>query len=196
MLSYPQTHRASRFKTSLQFLPVPFSRPYAALDAARAADYTILLLSPTIEVTPAGDTLLRMLQSQGLPTAITAIPPTLPTTLDPKSKPGILKSLLSFINYFDPAQRRVFDLGAPSDALNALRALAEGCPGEVKWRVGRPWVVGESVEFVEEGVLKVTGVVRGGRLSPDRLVHIPNHGDYRLLKVRMCRYMELMVYGL
>jgi hypothetical protein len=57
-------------------------------------------------------------------------------------------------------------------------------------------VVGESVEFVGEGVLKVTGVVRGGRLSPDRLVHIPNHGDYRLLKVRVCGYMGLMVYGL
>jgi pre-rRNA-processing protein TSR1 len=90
------------------------------------------------------------------------------------------------MNYFDPAQRRVFDLGAPSDALNALRALAEGCPDEVKWRAGRPWVVGESVEFGEGGVLKVTGVVRGGRLSPNRLVHVPNHGDYRVLKVSLC----------
>lgn len=57
-------------------------------------------------------------------------------------------------------------------------------------------MVGESVEFVEEGMLKVTGVVRGGRLSPNRLVHIPNHGDYRLSKVRVCGYMRLMVYGL
>jgi pre-rRNA-processing protein TSR1 len=127
-----------------------------------------------------------MLQAQGLPTTVTAIPPTIPSILDPKSKPGILRSLLSFMSYFDPAQRRVFDLGAPSDALNALRALAEGCPDEVKWRAGRPWVVGESVEFGEGGVLKVTGVVRGGRLSPDRLVHVPNHGDYRVLKVSLC----------
>ncbi|KAJ8596585.1 ribosome biogenesis protein tsr1 [Rhizopogon salebrosus TDB-379] len=177
------TMKTSRFKTSLQFLPVPIARPFAALDAARAADYTLILLSPTIEVTPAGDSLLRMLQAQGLPTTVTAIPPTTPSILDPKSKPGILRSLLSFMNYFDPAQRRVFDLGAPSDALNALRALAEGCPDEVKWRAGRPWVVGESVEFGEGGVLKVTGVVRGGRLSPNRLVHVPNHGDYRVLKI-------------
>jgi len=162
---------------------VPFARPFAALDAARAADYTLLLLSPTIEVTPAGDTLLRMLQAQGLPTAIAAIPPTTTENLDAKARPAVLKSLLSFIQYFDPAQRRVFDLSASADSLNTLRALAEGCPGEVKWRAGRPWVVGESVEREEDGVLKVTGVVRGGRLSPDRLVHIPNHGDYLVSKV-------------
>lgn len=177
------TMKISRFKTSLQFLPVPFARPFAALDAARAADYTLLLLSPTIEVTPAGDTLLRMLQAQGLPTAIAAIPPTITEDLDAKSRPAVLKSLLSFIQYFDPAQRRVFDLSAPADSLNTLRALAEGCPGEVKWRAGRPWVVGESVEREESGVLKVTGVIRGGRLSPDRLVHIPNHGDYLVSKI-------------
>ncbi|KIK39975.1 hypothetical protein CY34DRAFT_296047 [Suillus luteus UH-Slu-Lm8-n1] len=68
------TMKTSRFKTSLQFLPVPFARSFAALDAARAADYTLLLLSPTIEVIPGGDTLLRMLQAQGLPTATAAIP--------------------------------------------------------------------------------------------------------------------------
>jgi NAD+ kinase len=39
-----------------------FACPFVASDAARAADYT--LLSPTIKVTPAGDTLLRMLQLQ------------------------------------------------------------------------------------------------------------------------------------
>ncbi|KAG0701278.1 ribosome biogenesis protein tsr1 [Suillus ampliporus] len=177
------TMKTSRFKTSLQFIPVPFARPYAALDAARAADYTLILLSPNIEVTPAGDTLLRMLQAQGLPTVVTAIPPTSPPDLDAKSKQSVLKSLLSFIQYFDPAQRRVFDLSAPADSLNALRALAEGCPGEVRWRAGRPWVVGETVERGEGGVLTVTGVVRGGRLSPNRLVHIPNFGDYQVSKI-------------
>ncbi|KAG1763801.1 hypothetical protein EDD22DRAFT_1042766 [Suillus occidentalis] len=124
-----------------------------------------------------------MLQAQGLPTAIAAIPPTITEDLDAKARPAVLKSLLSFIQYFDPAQRRVFDLSAPADSLNTLRALAEGCPGEVKWRAGRPWVVGESVEREESGVLKVTGVIRGGRLSPDRLVHIPNHGDYLVSKI-------------
>jgi hypothetical protein len=72
--------------------------------------------------------------------------------LDAKARPAVLKSLLSFIQNFDPAQRRVFDLSAPADSLITLRALAEGCPGEVKWRAGRSWVVGESVEREESGV--------------------------------------------
>ncbi|KAG1767667.1 hypothetical protein EDD22DRAFT_1005392 [Suillus occidentalis] len=176
------TMKTSRFKTSLQFLPVPFARQFAALDVARAADYTLLLLSPTIEATPAGDTLLRKLQAQGLPTAIAAILPTITEDLEAKARPVVPISLVSFIQYFDPAQRRVFDLSAPADSLNTLRALADGCPGEVKWCAGRPWVVGESMEREESGVLKVTGVIRGGRLSPDRLVPIPNHGDYLVSK--------------
>ena len=134
-------------------------------------------------MTEAGDTLLRMLQAQGLPTVVSAIPPDPSTSsLDPKSRTAILKSLLSFIQYFDPSQRRVYDLSSPSDSLSALRSLAEGRPGEVRWRSGRTWIVGESVEW-EDGSLKVTGVVRGNRLSANRLVHIPNFGDYQVTKV-------------
>ncbi|KAH7888400.1 ribosome biogenesis protein tsr1 [Phlebopus sp. FC_14] len=177
--------KAHRFKTSLQFIPVQFGRrPWDALDAAKAADYVLFLLSPAVEVSEAGDTLLRALQAQGLPTVVSAISPdpSSTSTLDQKSRTGILKSLLSFMQYFEPSQSRVYDLSLPSDSLSALRALAEGRPGEVKWRTGRAWVVGEDVAW-ENGVLRVTGVVRGGRLSANRLVHVPNFGDYQISKI-------------
>ena len=61
--------------------------------------------------------------------------------------------------------------------------MSEGRPGEVRWRSGRTWIVGESVEW-EDGTLKVTGIVRGSRLSANRLVHLPNFGDYQVTKVR------------
>jgi pre-rRNA-processing protein TSR1 len=102
--------------------------------------------------------------------------------MDAKTRQGILKSLLSFVQYFVPSQPRVFDLGAPADRLNAVRALCEGCPAEVKWRDGRAWVLGEKVEW-QEGTLAVTGIVRGALLSADRLMHITGHGDYQVLKV-------------
>ncbi|KIJ61283.1 hypothetical protein HYDPIDRAFT_96707 [Hydnomerulius pinastri MD-312] len=175
--------KAQRFKTSLHFIPVPYGRPWDALDAAKAADYVLFLLSPTVEVSQAGDTLLRTLQAQGLPTVVSAIPPEpSSSSLDQKSRGAILKSLLSFMQYFDPTQSRVYDLSAPSDSLGALRSLAEGRPGEVRWRSGRAWIIGEDVEW-EGGNLKVTGVVRGGRLSANRLVHIPNYGDYQVSKI-------------
>ncbi|KAK7005940.1 Bms1-type G domain-containing protein [Favolaschia claudopus] len=172
--------RADRFKTSLQFLSVPYKQMYAALDACKVADYVVFVLSSTVEVTSWGDTLLRTLQAQGLPDVVTLLAPN--DNLDAKSRAGVLKSLLSFIQYFVPSQTRVFDMHTAADRLNALRSLAEGKPADVRWREGRAWVLGESTEW-EDGVLKVTGVVRGAPLAANRLVHIPNYGDFQMTKI-------------
>jgi pre-rRNA-processing protein TSR1 len=91
--------------------------------------------------------------------------------------------LLSFMQYFVPTQVKIFDLHADSDRLNAVRALSESKPGEVRWREGRPWILGEKVEWAD-GILSVTGIMRGAQLSANRLVHIPNHGDFQISKVK------------
>lgn len=127
-----------------------------------------------------GDTLLRTLQAQGLPDVVSVVSPD--ASIDIKSRPGILKSLLSFVQYFDPTQARVFDLHVASEKLNALRSLAEGKPADVRWKEGRSWLLSESTEW-EDGTLKITGVVRGTQLSANRLVHLPNFGDFQISKV-------------
>ncbi|OCH93743.1 ribosome biogenesis protein tsr1 [Obba rivulosa] len=172
--------RADRFKTSLQFIPLPYKQLYTTLDACKAADYVVFILSPNVEVDTWGDTLLRTLQAQGLPEVVTVVSSDEP--MDSKEKPGIMKSLLSFMQYFVPSQLRVFDMNTSSDALNAVRALCEGRPGDPKWREGRSWLLGENLEW-EDGTLRVTGVVRGMALSPNRLVHLPNHGDFQISKI-------------
>ncbi|EGO00340.1 hypothetical protein SERLA73DRAFT_168120 [Serpula lacrymans var. lacrymans S7.3] len=171
---------AERFKTSLQFTNIPYGNMYAALDACKAADYVVLALSSTVEVDNWGDVLLRTLQAQGLPDVVTVMASN--PSLDVKSRTGIQKSLLSFIQYFVPSQNRIFDLHASSDRLNALRALSEGRPGEVRWREGRSWILGENVDW-RDGNLLVTGVVRGSSLSANRLVHIPDFGDFQISKI-------------
>ncbi len=95
-----------------------------------------------------------------------------------------------------------------SECLRALRGLCEGRPvgSTVKWRDGRMWFVadasGTSVPsasltwegYSEEahgvkgdseprGTLSVTGTIRGAPLSANRLVHIPNFGDFQIEKV-------------
>ena len=173
--------RADRFKTSLQFINIPYRRLYAAMDACRVADYVVFALSSEVEVDQWGDTLLRTLQAQGLPEVVTVVAS--PSSMDPKAKTGVMKSLLSFIQYFVPAQDRVFDLHTSPDRLNALRTLCEGKPEDAKWRQGRPYVLAENVEQLDDN-LAITGVIRGGALSANRLIHIPNHGDYQISKVR------------
>ncbi|KAI0709540.1 ribosome biogenesis protein tsr1 [Cerioporus squamosus] len=175
-----QKLRADRFKTSVQFVPLPYRQMYAALDACKVADYVIFVLSPNVEVDNWGDTLLRTLQAQGLPEVVTVVSSDEP--MDVKEKSGIMKSLLSFIQYFVPSQSRVFDMHHGSDTLNTMRAICEGKPSDVRWREGRSWILGEKVEWTD-GTLGVTGVVRGAPLSANRLIHIPNFGDYQISKV-------------
>ncbi|TFY82450.1 hypothetical protein EWM64_g1558 [Hericium alpestre] len=168
--------RADRFKTSLQFINLSYRDFYGALDACKVADYVVFGLSPMTEVEEWGDTLLRTLQSQGLPQVLSVISPDFPTD---KSRPDISKSLLSFMQYFAPEQTRVLDLSSRADALNALRLLSEGKPHDVRWREGRSWMLGESVEWADR-TLAVTGVVRGAQLSANRLIHLPNYGDFQI----------------
>ena len=143
------------------------------------ADYVVFALSPAVEVDGWGDMLLRTLQAQGLPEVVSVVAPGFP--IDSKTRPGIVKSLLSFVQYFSPEQMRVFDLNAGPERLNALRVLAEGKPRDVRWRDGRAWILGEDVEWIN-GELAVTGVIRGAQLSADRLVHLPNFGDFQVSK--------------
>jgi pre-rRNA-processing protein TSR1 len=191
--------RAERFKTSIQFINLPYRSLYAALDAAKVADYVIFVLSPVTEVDSWGDTLLRALQSQGLPEVVSVVAPysasSAPFLVDPKSRSGILKSLLSFVQYFVPSQSRVFDLTQNRDVMNAARAVCEGKPSDVKWRDGRWYMVGEHVDWEQSGdggcgILSVSGIVRGAPMSANRLVHIPNHGDFQILKVCGCCYLR------
>ncbi|TEB30352.1 DUF663-domain-containing protein, partial [Coprinellus micaceus] len=179
--------KADRFKTSLQFRTLPYRSFYPTLDACKAADYVIFALSSTVEVEEWADTLLRALQSQGLPEVV--------TRWIPKLKTGVLKSLLSFIQYFVPSQARVFDLHTPSDQLNVLRSVSEGSPSDVRWRDGRSWVLSEQTQW-EEGTLKVTGVLRGSPFSANQLVHIPNYGDFQVSQVRLVSTSSPKVEGM
>ncbi|KAJ7594449.1 ribosome biogenesis protein tsr1 [Mycena floridula] len=172
--------KAERFKTSLQLINVPYSDFYAAMDACKVADYVVFVASPVQEVDKWGETLLRAVQAQGLPDVVTVIPAD--SSVAAKARTGILGSLLSFIQYFVPTQTRVFDLHSNADKLNLVRSLAEGKPTDVRWREDRSWLLGESSTWAE-GILSVTGVVRGSSLSANRLVHIPNFGDFQISKI-------------
>jgi pre-rRNA-processing protein TSR1 len=65
-------------------------------------------------------------------------------------------------------------------------------PKDVSWRENRAYIVNEGpLEFEDgteeggegKGTLVVSGFVRGGKLSADRLVHIQNYGDFQIDKV-------------
>ncbi|KAJ3749582.1 ribosome biogenesis protein tsr1 [Lentinula detonsa] len=194
---------APRFKTSLQFLfPDTF---YSTLDALLIADYLLLVLSPSVEVDEKGETLMRTMQSVGMPSVVAVAGGSIQETSTKTSKEQkeILKSLLSFTQYFVPSLNRVYDLSSPpssasSEALNTVRALCESIPAEIKWRTGRSYLLADQLAWVESdsnndskkdaeptvlGSLSMTGIIRGASLDPNRLVHLPGWGDYQIDKI-------------
>ncbi|KAJ1820962.1 ribosome biogenesis protein tsr1, partial [Coemansia sp. RSA 2599] len=80
----------------------------------------------------------------------------------------------------------VYGVDTEAEALAILRMVTSQVPRGIKWRDARPYVLAESVEFEpsaedsQTGRLAVTGYVRGSNLSANRLIHVPNFGDFQI----------------
>lgn len=203
--------RSPRYKTNIHLQLLPHGALYPTLDAALASDYVVFLLSSSYEVEPREEAMLRTLQSMigggsgghGGPEIVAAVQAPVDDPLTPQTRPGVLKSLLSFTNYFFPSVPKVHVAardGSSADASNLARAICEDLPAGARsasasgrGNDGRGWIVAEEVAWHQSqasdsddtvGLLSVTGTIRGGRLSADRLVHIPGWGDYQLDAIR------------
>ena len=198
---------ATRFKQTIQFLPLPYGALWATLDACKSADFVLLILSSTNSIEPGswGELCLRALQSQGLPSVMVAV-----STLNPQGHAGtggskkagpmqraaneVRKSLLSFAQYFAPEVQKIHALDDAAERGALIRTLATSTPRRVAWRDFRSWLVCEDAEWeaadsspstVSEprGTLKVSGWVRGTPMSANRLLHIPDFGDFEASKI-------------
>lgn len=190
---------ATRFRQTLQFLPLPHGALLPTLDACRCADFVMLVLSASTSIEPGswGELCLRTLQAQGLPLAIAAVLTLRSADEQPwakakksaqsKDAQGVRKSLLSFMQYFCPEVQKVHVLDEAASRSVLVRTLVTSAPKRVAWRDFRAWVVGEDAEFVPEaddrGLLKVHGWIRGAPLSANRLVHIPDFGDFAVDRI-------------
>lgn len=193
---------ASRFRQTIQFLPLPYGALYPTMDACKCADFVLLVLSSTRSIEPGswGELCLRALQAQGLPTVLVSAP-----TLHPEGQAGLggskkagplqravnetRKSLLSFAQYFAPEVEKVHALDEHAERSTLIRTLATATPKRVSWRDFRSWLVSEGAEWIPNvgdsttGKLQVNGWIRGTPISANRLVHIPDHGDFEVDKI-------------
>ncbi|ETS65369.1 hypothetical protein PaG_00102 [Moesziomyces aphidis] len=212
---------ATRFRQTIQFLPLPYGALYPILDACKCADFVLLVLSASTAIDPGswGELCLRTLQAQGLPTVVVAVPTLHPdgaTGVGGSKKAGaalkaaneVRKSLLSFAQYFSPDVDKVHALDDRAERGALLRTLATATPKRVAWRDFRAWMVSEDAEWEaapnpdasngndgadgiaslngqdqERGSLKVTGWIRGAPMSADRLIHLPDFGDFEVDRI-------------
>ena len=172
-----------RFKQKLQYVPLQRDLS-AALDAARVADFVVVVLSATVEVDELGELILRSVESQGMSTLFTVVQG-LDKVEPAKQRPGILSSLKSFITHFHPEQEKLCNLDNRLDCSNLMRSLCSTTPKGVRWRDDRSWMLAENVKFGQgdSELTIITGVVRGRGLKADRLVQIGDWGAYQIEKI-------------
>ncbi|RFU25399.1 hypothetical protein B7463_g10934, partial [Scytalidium lignicola] len=172
-----------RFKQKVQYV-ILRRDILACLDAARVADFVIIILSPEQEVDPLGELILRSVESQGLSTLLTVVQG-LEKVEPPKRRNQVLSSLKSYITHFHPEQEKVHSLDSRQECSNLMRSLCTLTPKGVRWREDRSWMLVDEVQWPEtqQDNVMITGVVRGKPLKADRLVQVGDWGDFQIEKI-------------
>lgn len=172
-----------RFKQKVQYVALPRDLT-ACLDAARVADFVVLILSADVEVDDLGELILRSVESQGLSTLFTVVQG-LGKVEPAKQRNSVLDSLRSYITHFHPEQHKIYSLDNRQECANLMRSLCSTIPKGIKWRDDRSWVLVEDVRFPdsEEASTILTGVVRGKGLKADRLVQVGDWGTFKIEKI-------------
>ncbi|CAI2167866.1 12927_t:CDS:10 [Funneliformis geosporum] len=179
---------AERFKQTIQFILL--ERNFIdILDACKIADYVLFVVSAEVEVDQFGESCLKAIQSQGLPTVITTAMHM--EKISQKKRNDVKKSLLSYMNHFFPDEEKIHSADQIQDALNVLRTICTQRPKQVLWRDIRPYMLTEELIYEPNddnfGTLKVTGYSRGVPFSANRLVHLQNFGDFQLKQITASR---------
>ncbi|GAM84503.1 hypothetical protein ANO11243_024990 [Dothideomycetidae sp. 11243] len=175
---------ASRFKQKLRFL-IPSRRDlWEILDICRAADYVVLVMSAEEEVDALGESILRTIESQGISTVVSLVQD-LGKTGPLKKQHQVQASLKSFITHFFATQEKVYSLDTQQECLNVMRSLCSTAPKGIKWRDDRSWMLVEDLAWSDASpnTFSVTGVVRGRRFNPDRLVQIGDWGVFQVDRI-------------
>ncbi|KAK7204744.1 hypothetical protein BZA70DRAFT_279906 [Myxozyma melibiosi] len=176
-----------RFNQKIQYILTP-RHMTSMLNAAQAADFVVFGLSAKQEVDHFGETCLRSIVAQGVSTVYTVVQH-LEQVESARMQTEVRKSLLSFITHFFAEQEKVFSIEAQQDCLNVVRALAQQFPKGVQWRDSRAYLVADRAWYEEDaaqptgGLIAVEGVVRGKKMNPDRLVHLPGAGDFQIDRI-------------
>ncbi|KAK3297731.1 uncharacterized protein B0H64DRAFT_392908 [Chaetomium fimeti] len=172
-----------RFKQKLQYIPV--KREFTAcMDAARVADFVVIILSAEVEVDEVGELILRSVESQGMSTLFTVVQGL--NKIEPaKQRLSVVSSLKSFITHFHPEQEKIYSLENRQECSNLIRSLCSTTPKGIRWREERSWMLVEDIEWARSGMAPtiLTGVVRGRGLNADRLVQVGEWGTFQIEKI-------------
>lgn len=186
------THEVERFKQRFTIITPSLDNFLEVLDAARIADYVVLAFSP-VAAFDDSEYILKCVAEQGVSNVISVVTET--GMLTDKKKTERIEEIKTFSDYFFP-QDKIFDIENATDCANLVRNIAQKFPKGVNWRDQRAFVLADNVTE-EDGLVCVTGVVRGKGFNLLRTVHLPGYGDFNVAKAEVLKHgnAELVVPG-
>ena len=180
------TVRIERFKQSVQYVTTQRNLLYT-LDACKAADFVLFVLSPTQEVGKSEEWMLRAIENQGASNVFTVVQGL--GRIEPsKRRSQVMASLKSYISHFFPNQGKLHSLDSRQECANLIRSICTLTPKGIHWRDERSWMFVDEVNWLEEGdsgmnSVAVTGVVRGKGLKANRLLQLGDWGAFQIEKI-------------
>ena len=181
--------RIERFKQTVFFAPVKFNTE-SALEACKASDFVVFVLSSNQEASDEAGALLKAIECQGVGNVIFTVQG-LDNLEDNKKKQQRLFDLKDWVKQYYPNKDKVLDLDSRNECANAVRSLCTTVPKGIKWREDRSWMLVEDVRWSDESQKQpdptvgavITGVIRGKSLNADRLVHVGHWGTFQIDKI-------------
>lgn len=179
------------FKSNFKIISPDMSSFMNILDSAKIADYVVFGLSGTSEVdSEFGEQIIRALELQGIASYMGVVTNLSAVHEKEKFQADVKQSLESYFLHFFPSEQRIYNLEKASDSAHALRVLCQKYPRGVQWRDNRGYMVANHVDFIERdsefGELVVEGTTRGIGFEANRLIHIPDLGDFQVTKIEKC----------
>ncbi|AMD19917.1 HCL234Cp [Eremothecium sinecaudum] len=177
--------RIEKFKSKLKIIVPDMSNFLNIMDSAKVADFVLLGLSGTSEVSPEfGEQIIRVLELQGIASYIGVVSNLSKVHPKEKFQLDVKQSLESYFKHFFPNEDHIYNLEKLSEASNAVRVICQKYPRSVQWRDSRGYMVADKVDYVEDqGELVIDGTVRGIGFSCNRLVHLPGMGDFQVSRI-------------
>lgn len=183
-----KNYYVKQYKSNLKVIIPDLNNFLDILDAAKVADYVVFQLSGVSEVEQdLGEQIIRALELQGIASHIGVVSNLSQVHPKEKFQLDVKQSLESYFKHFFPNEDKIYNLEKSSDSLNVLRNLCQKLPRNVTWRDSRGYLVADEIDYQDVNnqycELMVRGTVRGVGFNANRLVHIPNLGDFQVSKI-------------
>ncbi|KAL8915837.1 MAG: hypothetical protein Q9172_006623 [Xanthocarpia lactea] len=175
--------KVDRFKRNLIYIPATLDL-ISALDVCRLADWVIIVLSAEQQIGEEEDQLIRALALQGITNVLCFVQGHNEAISAPKRTKHVAQLKSEMSRHF-PTLDKLSVLDNQADCANAVRSLCTATSKGIRWRDERSWMLIENLEWrapsdQDSCTIALTGIVRGKPLNPDRLVHLPGWGDFRI----------------